>query len=259
MAFPPSPSAFYIGDDHDDDHVQYFNGPRAFHHPASTSYEMLHRAEKKRKLTNHHHLASAMPIVHGNGPKRPRNQLFDQGRIDGPRGTQSGTEFEPILLDPEDYVIEEPETHSFHAFDWTLDQRRVAAMNHSVTVRKPPHVPLLVPPSPPPPVIPTISMIDTPTNVNLRQNSIDRSEIRRRSSPMEPPLPQQQRRILPIPASMSSSGPLPLPLPKPTAALPRTPAKRGRPAKVVHSRRPLEVSFLSERFLRGKSRIFFSS
>jgi len=245
MDFRSSPSVFYIDEDRDDDHRQYFDGSRNFSHQMSTSYEMISRAEKKRKLTNQHQ-PNPMLVPHGQqGPKRPRNHPFDQGRLERSHSIQSGTEFEPILLDPEEYIIEQPETsHSFHAFDWTIDQRRAPTTINPVHPRKAAPAPLL-----PPPVLPmqNLNMIDLRTTPNLSRNSIDRNELRRRSSPMEQPLSQQQqqqqqRRLLPIPAGLPPTAAMPLPLPKPTATLPRTPAKRGRPSKIGRTPRSLETS-----------------
>lgn len=257
MNFPSSPSVFLIDDDHEDDHRQYFHGSRNFSHQPSTSYEMISRAEKKRKLTNQHQ-PSPMLIPHGQGPKRARNHPFDQGQMERSHSIQSGTEFEPILLDPEEYVIEEPETHSFHAFDWTLDQRRAATAMHSVPPRKAPLVPLL-----PPPPIQNLNTIDLRTTANLSRNSIERNEIRRQSSPIEQTLSQQaqaqqqqqQRRILLIPAGLPPTPTIPLPLPKPTATLSRQPPKRGRPAKIGRTHRSLDVS--QNKFLSYQKMPFF--
>lgn len=190
MDFRSSPSVFYIDDDHDDDRQEYFDGSRNFSHQMSTSYEMISRAEKKRKLTNQHQ-PNTMLVPQGQGPKRPRNHPFDQGRLERSHSIQSGTESEPILLDPEEYVIEQPETpHSFHAFDWTLDQRRLPTTINSGPPRTVPLIPLLPPPVPP---MQTLNMMDLRTTPNLSRNSIERNELRRRSSPMEQTLAQQQQ------------------------------------------------------------------
>lgn len=210
MDYPPSPPVLYLEDDNDHEQGQYPGMSRSFI-PCVTSTEVVHRVQKKRKLTNPNLMTNPSTVQ---WPKRNRIDPFDQ-RL-AAYSHEPGSEPEPIILDPDDYVIEEPDTHSFRAFDWTIEPRRI-----SIPVR-------------PKPIFPGTTIVDAPMSLaNTVHHATDRAE-RVFRSPMNNTtgngrLPQ--RKLFNGPATQPPASPLPLPLPTPTTLLVRPATKRGRPLK----------------------------
>ncbi|CAF3603152.1 unnamed protein product [Adineta steineri] len=210
MDSPSSPPVLYLGDDDDDDNIS-----RA----SSSNDRRLPR--KKRKLTNTNvHINTSV----ANWSKRQRNDYYQQ------QSTQhcSDSDSEPILIDPDEYIIEEPDTHSFRSFDWTIQNQ-------------PPKSP-----TPPPPVLSTkISsnpirrlsprVPNTPlTNVNhVGKRQIEKSHTTSVQNSNDKNI-QQSRKPISMPAPRPSLAVLTLPIskpPPPPLSPIRSSTRRGRPVK----------------------------
>ena len=237
MDFPPSPPVLYLEDDDDHEQMQYPELSRSFI-PSVTSTEAMHRSQKKRKFANSNTAPNPSAIY---WPKRNRVDPFDQRLTAYPR--EPGSEPETIILDPDEYVIEEPDTHSFRAFDWTTEPRRTTA------------------PIRPKPIFPGTTIVDAPTSTShLVQYAAERTERLFRAS-MNTPTDKnhfQQRKMTAAPMGQPPPPPTPLslPLPTPASLLVRPPAKRGRPLKssrISHVSHPV-LPFLStwDRFFRRR-------
>ncbi|CAF3953011.1 unnamed protein product [Adineta steineri] len=211
MDSPSSPPVLYLGDDDDDDNIS-----RA----SSSNDRRLPR--KKRKLTNTNvHINSSVV----NWSKRQRNDYYQQ------QSSQhcSDSDSEPILIDPDEYIIEEPDTHSFRSFDWTIQNQ-------------PPKSPT----PPPPPVLSTkISsnpiqrssprVPNTPlTNVNhVGKRPIEKSHTTSVQNSNDKNI-QQSRKPISMPAPRPSLAVLTLPIskpPPPPLSPIRSSTRRGRPVK----------------------------
>jgi hypothetical protein len=207
-----SPPVLYLGDDDDDEieQNQYFETNRSLV-TASSSNDM-NISRKKRKLTNEN--VRINPSI-ATWSKRQRNdhyqQQISQNFID------NDPDPEPILLDPDEYIIEEPDPQSFRSFDWTIQPTL------------PPIIPTKIPSSP----MKTLSRVSTiPTsNVNnITKRSLDNPKA------IPVPIPndkfiQQQKRTTPIQPPRPSLAHMPLPLPKPASSIVRQNTQRGRPLK----------------------------
>jgi hypothetical protein len=216
-----SPPVLYLGDDDDDDddneQNQYFETNMSLNRASSSTDKNL--SSQKRKLTNANVRVNPSIV---NWSKRQRNdhyqQQLSQNFID------SDLDSEPILLDPDEYIIEEPDSQAYRSFDWTIQPR-------------PPSPP---PPPPPPPLIPTkissnsvqtISRVSTvtPSNVNnIVKRSADKPDPITNSNDK---FIQQQRKSIPVPLPRPSLALLSLPLPKPPPSVVRPNTQRGRPVK----------------------------
>jgi len=219
MNASPSPPVLYLGDDDDDDNNeqnQYFETNMSLNRASSSTDKNL--SSQKRKLTNANVRVNPSIV---NWSKRQRNdhyqQQLSQNFID------SDLDSEPILLDPDEYIIEEPDSQAYRSFDWTIQPR-------------PPS------PPPPPPLIPTkissnsvqtISRVSTVTTSNV-------NNIVKRSADKPDPISvtnsndkfiQQQRKSIPVPLPRPSLALLSLPLPKPPPSVARPNTQRGRPVK----------------------------
>lgn len=228
-----SPPVLYLEDDGDDDGNQIYQ--------TSLSND-LRLPRKKRKLTNAN--VQINPSVF-NWPKRQRNDDFH--RQSSQTTMDSELDPEPILLDPDEYIIEEPDTtHSFCSFDWTIQPRT-------------PPPPLL-----PPPPIPSLparmysSPIQKPSRIPSTP-SMNVSFATKRHPDKLDPMPsnnnshdrhvQQSRNPISVPvpsatpphASRSSMPVLPLPLPRPTASFAQPNTRRGRPIKNSRVSYPQDV------------------
>ncbi|UJR31027.1 hypothetical protein I4U23_018536 [Adineta vaga] len=228
-----SPPVLYLDDDDDDDDDD--DGVDHIYRASSSNDMRLPR--KKRKLTNTNVQINPSVV---NWSKRQRNDHFHRQ----PSQNMIDAEFdpEPVLLDPEEYIIEEPDTHSFCSFDWTIQTR-------------PPLPP--PPPPPPPPLLSTrirSSPIQTtahvssvpPLNVNYATKRYVDKPDRIPNINSHERIIQQPRKPSIVPASAStpptprpSLSVLTLPLPKPTSSIARPNTRRGRPLKnsrVLHTK-----------------------
>jgi len=223
-----SPPVLYLGDDDDDDdngQNQYFE--RNMSLPKASSSTDMNSPRKKRKLTNAN-VRVNQSIV--NWSKRQRNDHYQQ-RL-SQNFIEPDLDSEPILLDPNEYIIEEPDTQLYSSFDWTIEPQ-------------PPRPPRPPPPPPPPLIqtklssnpIHTISRVATVTNSNV--NNVMKRPVDKPDpilvTNLNDKLIQQKRKSIPVPPPppppRPSIAPLPLPLPKPTSSIARPNAQRGRPAK----------------------------
>jgi hypothetical protein len=198
-----SPPVLYLEEDDDDDdneQNQYFGTNRSLS-VASSSNDM-NVPRKKRKLTNVNVRINPSIV---NWSKRQRNGHYQpqlsQNFID------NDPDPEPILLDPDEYIIEEPDTPSFRSFDWTI---------------QPTPAPVL--PSSPVKTASRVSTILTSNVNNIAKRSLDNSHTISNERFI-----QQQKKTIAIPAPRPSLALLPLP--KPTSSLSRPNVQRGRPVK----------------------------
>ncbi|CAF1004895.1 unnamed protein product [Adineta ricciae] len=218
-----SPPVLYLEDDGGDDDNQIYQ---------TSLLNDLRLPRKKRKLTNANVQINSSDF---NLPKRQRNDDFH--RQSSQTTMDSELDAEPILLDPDEYIIEEPDTaHSFCSFDWTIQPRT-------------PPPPLLPPPSLPSlPARMYSSSIQTPSRLSSKpsmnatyatkrhpdkldrmpnnNNSHDR-HVQQSRNPISMSVPP----ATPPHTSRSSVAVLPLPLPKPTASFAQPNTRRGRPTK----------------------------
>jgi hypothetical protein len=210
-----SPPVLYLGDDDDDDNNIF---------KASSSNDMQ-LPRKKRKLTNAN--VRINPSI-ANWSKRQKNDHYQQQSSQN--FIDSDPDPEPILLDPDEYIIEEPDPHSFRSFDWTIEAR---------------------PPSPPPPPPPPLfakripsNPIQTPSRVstaptlnvnNVAKRLVDKPDGMSVTHPNNKRI-QPQRKPIAVPAPRPSTALLTQPLLKPASSFVRTNTPRGRPLK--NSRTP---------------------
>ena len=212
MNSPSSPPVLYVEDDDDDDNEQnqHFGTNTSF--PTALSSNDMNSSRNKRKLT-HGNVRINPSVV--NWSKRQRNDHYQQATTQ--HLIDNDTDLEPILLDPDEYIIEEPDTQSFCSFDWTIQPT------------PPPIIPTRIPSSP----MQTTSRVSTkPTSNgnNSTKRSLDNPKVIPVSTPNNKSF-QQQSKPAAIPASRPSLAPLSLPLPKPTSSLVRPNVQRGRPLK----------------------------
>ena len=204
-----SPPILCLTDDEDDNTteltVPYTNSY------ASVANDSLPR--KKRRLPETDTRISSSII---NWSKRQRNDHY----------ARESTHYNSILDKPDTirfnsdaYHYTEPESHSFHAFDWT-SETQLAPKNYSNSI----------------PMTPRISLIPPPTTVmNVVKHHLDHSDPLPIIS-----LPHQDDRYVQqhshtqsmnFPPSRSPSIPISLPLPSPTSSLIRPLAQRQHSTK----------------------------
>jgi hypothetical protein len=207
-----SPPVLYLGDDDDDNNNNgneqnhYFETSMSLSQASSSSTDM-NLPRKKRKLSNANVRVNTSIV---NWSKRQRNDHYQQ-RL-SQNSINSDVDSELILLDPNEYVIEKPDSHSYRSFDWTIQSE-----------------PTLTPTkltSNPIPKVPRVSMT-TPSNVVKRP--IEKSNAISVTNSNDKFI-QQQRKSVTMPSSPLV--PLPLPLPKSTSTFARpNNVQRGRPVK----------------------------
>jgi hypothetical protein len=219
-------------DDDDDHHISRHHQSRKLYQKrreccettrtllqTSTSQPLNNRTENKRKLTSQQ--AHVNPsIVHQS--KRYRNEQYKRSSMTH-HPIELGSEAEPILVDPDDYIIEMPDSNSFRAFDWTIESGQT-------------------------PCTPTIDIVDA------CQHAMDRSDVMHRSSRNLPKHvhPSQQRQgDIRTSTTLSHSSSVPVHTTIPI----RMPAKRGRPTKSMRNVCPPPVRVDSVRSMFFNSRI----
>jgi len=226
-----SPPVLYLGDDDDDDdneQNQYFETNMSVA-KASSSTDM-NSPRKKRKLTNAN-VRVNQSIV--NWSKRQRNDHYQQ-RL-SQNFIEPDLDSEPILLDPNEYIIEEPDTQLYRSFDWTIESR------------PPPPLPLIQTKLSSNP-IQTISRVSTVTTSNVNnvvKRPVDKPDLISVTN-FNDKFIQQKRKPITVPPPRHSTALLPLPLPKPTSSIVRPNVLRGRPVK--NSRIPNTQSVRSQFF-----------
>ena len=184
-----SPPVLYLTDDEDE--------------TSEFSYHVNneHLPRKKRTLLNSTALGT-LPMSHWS--KRPRHDTYQP---------------EPIVMDSDDYHDEEP--HSFHTFDWTIEQRTPAHVNG-------------------------YSQQPMPRAANIPSSNIMHLlEHYARQPDNVLPLPMHQPRVR-FPVSPPPM-PLSLPLPKPTSSLAHVPSQRRS-----ESRKPMSMLYTSSVSLEHK-------
>jgi hypothetical protein len=209
MRSPSSPPVLYLTDDDDNETEQNIS-----YGSSSKTVINDNLPRKKRKLTNTN-VRINQSIV--NWSKRQRNDNYQQQ----PTTSKNLINHEPetIGINPDKYIFEEPESHSFHAFDWSTEKRTPARM-YSNPIQTPPRVPILPPPN----------------VMNVVKHHLDQSDI----GPLIPMthqndryMQQLSRKSISFPISSSSPPILPLPLPTPTSSLIRPTAQRIQPGKNI--------------------------
>ncbi|CAF3617558.1 unnamed protein product, partial [Rotaria sp. Silwood1] len=226
-----SPPVLYLGDDDDDDDNNYHRQNSYVETNMSlmktSSSNDMNISRKKRKVTNTNVRINPSIV---NWSKRQRNdhnqQQTSRNFID------SDPDPEPILLDPDEYIIEEPDPPAFCSFDWTIQ------------------------PPPPPPLLPTkissnhpiqtISRSSTKSTSNMN-NIVQRSIDRVDDTNANHQFIQQPRKPITIPVQQPSSTALAsLPFSKPTTSFFRPNVQRGRPVKNSRISYTQSIQFIDE-------------
>lgn len=208
-----SPIVLYLGDDDDDDdnnnneQNSYFGIHQII--PRVSSSIEINSGHKKRKLpTSNSH------------PHTTVDNLFKRQRNDHLQHEPSSTtndvdlDSELILLDPNDYIIEESDSQPFCSFDWTIQPQPISSPLVSTRVNTN--------------AMTTRSRTSIVNENNTMKRSMDQSNTMPRTNPKErfgQPLLTKSNAMLPPP-------PRPiLPSSKPTVSCARSTTQRGRPAK----------------------------
>lgn len=214
-----SPPVLYLGDDDDDEddrnnEQHSFFGTHQLIPRISSSIE-INSAHKKRRLPEHDFRISPPPMDHRS--KRQRHDHYQQRFLPNTTTTDVELDSELILLDPNDYIIEEPDTQPFRSFDWTIQS-------------EPPPSPVL-PPRIPSNHVTTVSRTLPTNGHNTAKRPMDKGDVIIRMNSNErfvqqPPIKSTTMSV-PRPSlallSVSSS--------KPTSPCMRVTSQRGRPAK----------------------------
>lgn len=213
-----SPIVLYLGDD-DDDETGYNNEQNSYFGtnqmiPKISSSIEINSAHKKRRLPDHH--VHVNPTSMDTRSKRQRNDHYQQ-RLIHPR-TDVDLDSELILLDPNDYIIEEPDTQPFRSFDWTIQAQPPSS----------PLIPTRIPPNPPTAV--TRTSIANGNN-NVVKHPLDKGNSVVRTNSRERFGQQQQTKTTTMPAPRPSLALLSLSSSKPTSPCVRATTQRGRPTK----------------------------
>lgn len=209
-----SPPVLFLGDDDNDDSNGGGNDRYASRAPSSsTTLNHMQLPRKKRKLTDVNVQMEPSIVT---WPKRQRPDRYH---------LHSEVDLEPILLDPEEYIIEEPDTQSFCSFDWTIQTR---------------------PPAPPPPLVAPRPVSFLPTRIPhsdrqtsaVTPSSVSYSSKRPFHKTAHPQATNTHDKFIPQPRNPTavtpprrSSTTMALPMPKPTASLFKPNVRRGRPTK----------------------------
>lgn len=227
-----SPPIVYLTDDEDDNPVE-FNAPYTSSY-ASVANDSLPR--KKRRLPETDTGISSTII---NWSKRQRNDHYSRERE--PLHYNSAFEKpDSIRFNYDRYHYPEPETHSFHAFDWTTDSQ-TSTKTYSNSIQ----------------TTPRISIASAPSTVmNVVKHHLDHSD----TLPILPLSHQDDRyaqhshaQSVNFPSSRSPSVPISLPLPTPTSSIVRPQAQRPPLAKLT---RPSYSHPVSQEI--SQSRVFSS-
>ncbi|CAF1667282.1 unnamed protein product [Rotaria magnacalcarata] len=229
MDSPSSPLVLYLGDD-DDDNDNNYNYHRQNSYvetnmslsKVSSSSNMNNR-RKKRKLTNTD--VRVDPSV-ANWSKRQRNDHCQQQQSSR-NFIDADSDPEPILLDPDEYIIEEPDPPQFCSFDWTIEQQPQPKPQTPIQSRR----------RPLPPLLPSHSIqatrISTTANSTMN-NSVQRSFAKPDSVPITNSanhFVQPPRKTIATPITKPSQTFSSLSLPKPATSFCRPNVQRGRPVK----------------------------
>ncbi|CAF1217471.1 unnamed protein product [Rotaria magnacalcarata] len=214
MDSPSSPLVLYLGDD-DDDNDNNYN----YHRQNSN----MNNRRKKRKLTNTD--VRVDPSV-ANWSKRQRNDHCQQQQSSR-NFIDADSDPEPILLDPDEYIIEEPDPPQFCSFDWTIEQQPQPKPQTPIQSRR----------RPLPPLLPSHSIqatrISTTANSTMN-NSVQRSFAKPDSVPITNSanhFVQPPRKTIATPITKPSQTFSSLSLPKPATSFCRPNVQRGRPVK----------------------------
>ncbi|CAF0797332.1 unnamed protein product [Rotaria sp. Silwood1] len=224
MESPFSPPVLYLTDDDNDGDTQIdLSMPYGNSFKTTMNENLPH---KKRKLPNTNaHINPSML----NWSKRQRNDNYgyhhhhyqQQQQQQQLHMTKHFINHDPetIVIDPDESINEQQESHSFFAFDWSSE-----SPTSTRTYLNP---------------IQTASRVSMPplnTVMNTTKHHLDPSEtvpLFPRIHPNDRYLQQAQRKTINIPMSSSSSPPLPLPLPTATSAFTRPTAQRVQPGKII--------------------------
>jgi hypothetical protein len=215
MDSPSSPIVLYLGDDNDDNEQNQPFDSNVLLPRVSTSNDM-NTSRNKRKLTNTN--VCVNPSI-ANWSKRHRNDHNQQPS--SYNFIDPDPDPEPILLDPDEYVIEELDPQSFRAFDWTIEPKPSQLPSSLLSTKKPSNP---IPPISKAAIIPTYNAakrpVDKPATISAIPNMNQKDNFI-----------QHQGKAVNIPAPRPSLALLTMHLPKPTASINRQTSQRGRPVK----------------------------
>jgi hypothetical protein len=203
-----SPPVLYLSDDDDDNEIEQ-------HIPHAGSFASVtndHLPRKKRKFTDTNVRINPSIV---NWSKRQRNDHYQQ-RV-SQNFIDSDLDSEPMLLDPNEYIIEEPDSQLYRSFDWTIQSRPSPSISTKISSNP----------------IQTISRGSNATTSNVNntlKRPIDKPDAISVTNAKEKFI-QQQKKAIAMPPARPSLALLSLPLPKPTSSLMRSNAQRGRPVK----------------------------
>ena len=198
-----SPAVLYLTDDDTDteENNEQPNGLVA----TSSTYHPLPR--KKRNFLDGSVRHSPV-IVNGN--KRQRSEILHS------RPTCNQDESETILIDADDSIPVERESHSFDVFDWTNDYSASCKTQSNLSSARPP--------------------------LNVRNFLTLPSESRKIHSAI-PVIPSGSRCSATSTKSATSPLPLPLPLPKPTYSISHAIPSRPPPLSRVQAAKHVSIPF----------------
>ena len=224
-----SPLVLYLGDDEDDNNNEqnsYFGINQTI--PRVSSSIGINSGHKKRKMP----IQNAHPhSTVDNRFKRQRNDHYQQRPSSSAIDTDLDSEL--ILLDPNEYIIEEPDSQPFRSFDWTIQPQPTSSQ--------------LIPTRIDANAAATRSRASAVNENNTARRSMDRVNTILRTNPKERFVQQQ-----PPPKSNTMPPPRPLlPSSKPTVSCARSTTQRGRPTKNSRIPRVQSVRCHTLRFIIG--------
>ena len=205
-----SPPILYLEDDDEVGQHQSTETSIPFRRdPPSTDMNI---GRKKRKLSNARVRINPTVV---NWPKRHRNSHYQE------QSSQNcilpDCDPEPIILDPDEYIIEDPDSHAFRSFDWTIQPQSTTSLTTKI-------------PSNSIQAIPRISNTSTSNINNVTQCHINKPDRISATNSNNRSI-QHQRELRVASGRQPSSILLPLPVPRLTSSTARPNVLRGRPVK----------------------------
>ncbi|CAF2402549.1 unnamed protein product [Rotaria sp. Silwood2] len=220
MASPFSPPILYLtDDDNDDDSRIDLSMPYGNSFEPAMNENLPH---KKRKLPNTN--AQIKPSTFSFSKKQRNDNYHHHRQQQQQQQLHIAKNFinhepETIVIDSDESIHEQQESHSFFAFDWT-SERPTPTRTYPNQIQTASRAP-----------IPPLNTV-----MNVTKHHLDPSD----TVPLFPRIlqndryiQQAQRKTINIPMSSPSSSPLPLPLPTSTSAFTRPVAQRVQQGKVI--------------------------
>ncbi len=235
MGSSSSPPVLYLSDDDDDNDVEQ-------HMPYGHSLSGMmndNLPRKKRKLTNANVRINPSIV---NWSKRQRNDHYHRSHQIPQNLTNH--EREVIVLNSNEYNLEEQESHSFHAFDWSSDARTSTRI-HQHPIQTLPRVSIIPRPLPLPPPSNVVNVVKHHLNYS---DSVPLMPMSRQNDRY---MQQSQRKLINVPkCTTPPQQPLPLPLPTQTSSIIRPTAQRVQPGKNLRNpfSHSVSLSFISFSF-----------